>query len=343
MSNKVTIAEVAKEAGVSIATVSRVLNQREGKIKISEETKSTVQAAAHRLGYQADPFASALRTRRTGLFGAIIRDLRDPFLIKLFIEMQNAARENGIELLLGNANYDISVAGRQANIMVSLWFDGLILLGDMPGDLGVIKQFQDRKKPCVAVACGNRTDLPSINVDEAAGVNMVLDYLSSLGHKRIACVGDQKLLGVKERLFYFNEYATQHELIIEDGYLQECPNDQFKAAQAAATLLGLPIPPTAVFCGTDVIALGVMHQLMRSGIRVPEDISVTGFDDIEEASAAYPSLTTIRQQTDKISHQAIQMVAQMMKNSEAVIEMTAANILIEPELIIRESCGTMQH
>jgi LacI family transcriptional regulator len=342
MSTKVTIAEVAKEAGVSIATVSRVLNQREGKISISEETKSTVQAAARRLGYQADPFASALRTRRTGLFGAIIRDLSDPFLIKLFIEMQNAARENGIELLLGNANYDISVAGRQANIMISLWFDGLILLGDMPGDLGVIKQFQDRKKPCVAVACGNRYDLPSINVDEAAGVNMVLDYLSSLGHKRIACVGDQKLLGVKERLFYFKEYATLHELTIEDGYLQECPNDQFQAAHAAATIMALPIPPTAVFCGTDVIALGVMHQLMRSGIRVPEDISVTGFDDIEEASAVYPSLTTIRQRTDIISRQAIQMVAQMMKTSEPAIEMTAENILIAPELIIRESCGLLQ-
>ena len=101
MSKRVTIAEVAKEAGVSIATVSRVLNHRKGKIKISDETKTTVRSAAKRLGYQADPFASALRTRRSGLFGAIIRDLRDPFLTKVFIKMQESACERGIELLLG--------------------------------------------------------------------------------------------------------------------------------------------------------------------------------------------------------------------------------------------------
>ena len=115
MSRKVTIAQVAKEAGVSIATVSRVLNRREGNIRISEETRGSVEAAAERLGYQADPFATALRTRRSGLFGAIIRDLNDPFLIKVFVEMQRAARDKGIELLLANANFDISAAGRQAN------------------------------------------------------------------------------------------------------------------------------------------------------------------------------------------------------------------------------------
>jgi LacI family transcriptional regulator, repressor for deo operon, udp, cdd, tsx, nupC, and nupG len=338
MSKKVTIAEVAKEAGVSIATVSRVLNQRDGNIKISQETKSAVQAAAGRLGYQADPFAAALRTRRTGLFGAIIRDLRDPFLIKLFIEMQAAAREKGIELLLGNANYDISTAGRQATLMNSLWFDGLILLGDMPGDLNIVQQFQHSKKPCVAVACGMRNDLPSINVDEAEAVKLILDYLLSLGHRRIACVGDPHLLGVEERISFFVAYAHQHEMILDPGYQQICPNDQRMAAQTAAVLMALPIPPTAIFCGTDLIAIGVIQQLLRSGVRVPEDVSVTGFDDIEVAANTFPALTTIRQQTSEIAHRALQMVVNMMQPAAFTGEQVFENILIKPELVIRESC-----
>ncbi|MEA4910071.1 MAG: LacI family transcriptional regulator [Chloroflexi bacterium] len=336
MSKKVTIAQVAKEAGVSIATVSRVLNQREGNIKISDETKAIVQAVADRLGYQADPFASALRTRHSGLFGAIIRDLRDPFLIKVFIEMQGVARENGIELLLGNANYDISVAGRQANIMSGLWFDGLILLGDMPGDLGIVHQLQQINKPCVAVACGTRHDVPSINLDEEAGVDLSMNYLYSLGHRRIACVGDPNLLGVRERLAAFKDYAENHDLILEDGYLVECPNDQRSAAHGAARLMSLPKPPTAIFCGTDLIGLGVINQLNRSGVKVPDDVSVTGFDDIEEAANAFPSLTTISQLADKLAQQALQLLLKIMDTPSR--EIAVETILVKPELIVRESC-----
>ncbi len=336
MSKKVTIAEVAKEAGVSIATVSRVLNRRKGKIKISEETKTTVQQAAKRLGYQADPFASALRTRRSGLFGAIIRDLRDPFLTKVFINMQEAAFEKGIELLLGHANYDVVTAGRQASIMSSLWFDGLILLGDIPGDLDVMERLLESKKPCVAVACGPRNDLPSINLDEDKGSIQALDYLYSLGHRRIACCGDPSILGVKERLLCYQDYVRERGLIQEEGYYQVCSNNQMEAAHCASELMKLPHPPTAIFCGTDLIALGVINQLHRSGKRVPEDFSVIGFDDIEEDVEMFPSLTTIRQPADVIAEHAINLILQMRNGS--VENLGSTNILIQPELIIRESC-----
>lgn len=332
MSQKVTIAEVAREAGVSIATVSRVLNQREGKIKISDETKLQVKAAANRLSYQADPFASALRSRRSGLFGAIIRDLRDPFLIEVFIEMQAVAREKGIELLLGNANFDISIAGRQANIMNNLWFDGLILLGDMPGDLSIVNQIKNSGKPVVAVASGTRLDLPSVNLDEIAGVRLVLEYLTSLGHRRIACVADPDLLGVRERLAAFGACAGDFNLTLADGYVQSGSNSQHCAAECALTLVRLPIPPTAILCGTDLMALGVIHQLNRSGLKVPDDFSVTGFDDIAEAANAFPSLTTIRQQVDLIAHEALTLLIKIIEHQPV------ESVLIRPQLVVRESC-----
>lgn len=340
MSRKVTIAQVAKEAGVSIATVSRVLNQRDGSIKISAETSALVHAAADQFGYQADPFASALRTRRSGLFGTIIRDLCDPFLIKVFIEMQRAAREVGIELLLGNANCDISVAGRQAKIMNSLWFDGLILLGDMPGDLNLIQQVRKNKKACVAAVSGTRHDLPSVNLDEKVGVQLALNYLYALGHRRIACLGDPNLLGIRERLSAFQEYAGQNGLILEDGYMEACHNDQRSAAVSAAHLMQLPNPPTAIFCGTDLIAIGVINQLNRSGVKVPDDVSVTGFDDIEEASTVFPSLTTISQRADKIAQQALDLLLKMIESPDSPIEQET--ILVMPELVIRESCSPLK-
>ncbi len=337
MPRKVTIAQVAKEAGVSIATVSRVLNQREGNIKISDETKATVQEVADRLGYQANPFATALRTRRSGLIGTIIRDLRDPFLTQVFVEMQRVAHESGIELLLANANFDISVAGRQASIMNSLWFDGLILLGDIPGDLGLIQQVRQNKKPCVAAVSGSRTDLPSVNLDERAGVRLALDYLLSLGHRRISCLGVTELLGIKERLGAFLDYAQQNDLIMEEGYMQACQNNPRSAAISAANLMKLPNPPTAIFCTTDLIALGVINHFNRTGIKVPDDVSVSGFDNIEETSNAFPSLTTVSQRGDMIAKRALQLLLQMIEAAEPETE--PQTHLVTPELVIRESCG----
>ncbi|MCE1254474.1 MAG: LacI family transcriptional regulator [Anaerolineae bacterium] len=334
---KITIAEVAQEAGVSIATVSRVLNQRDGKIKISDETKQQVQAAADRLGYRVDPFALALRTRRTGLVGAIIRDLRDPFLIEVFIEMQSAAREKGLDLLLGNANFDISVAGHQASIMNSLWFDGLILLGDMPGDLSVVNQLKHTHKPCVAVASGTRHDLPSVNLDEIASVHMALSYLTGLGHRRIACMADPDLLGVRERLAAFQDSAAAFGLILDERYVQTCPSNRSEAAARVLNLLNLPIPPTAIICGTDIIALGVMHQLARTSYRVPQDISLIGFDDIKEAANSLPPLSTIRQPAGLIAGEALDLLLKIIDCEPGGEE--SASVLIQPQLITRESCA----
>ncbi len=337
MPKRVTIAEVAREARVSIATVSRVLSQRDGKIKISNETRATVQAAANRLGYQADPFASALRTGRSRLLGVIIRDLRDPFLIKVFIEMQSAAREKGMEVLLGHANYDLSIAGKQISIMNSLWFDGLAVLGDIPGDMGLVEQIQTSQKPCVAIACGTGYDLPCINVDDVAGTTLMLDYLYGLGHRRIASLGDPHLAGVKQRLSAFEEFAHQHALHLEEGYQAECLNNSESSARCAEQLMQLPTPPTAIFCGTDQIAISVIQRFNHLGIRVPEDVSVTGFDDIEEAAQTFPPLTTIRQQTDKIAQQALQVLLQRI--DPAAQEKENENVLIAPELVIRTSCA----
>ena len=121
---KVTITDVAKTANVSVSTVSRILNKVDGKIKISETTRQRVLDVALELGFSLNPFASALRTNRTGLMGVVIRDIADPFLVKLLKDIQWQCQEKGVELFISNSNYDIEKAYRQLGIMLNHWFDG---------------------------------------------------------------------------------------------------------------------------------------------------------------------------------------------------------------------------
>lgn len=334
---KVTIAEVAKAAGVSISTVSRVLNSRSGSIPISESTKQSVWNAANKLGYQVDPFASALRTRRSGVIGAIIRDIRDPFLVKVLRYLQILASEKGLELLLGHANYDIKTAGRQLGLMRSRWFDGLLLIGDIPGDPALIKQLKASHKPFITVSRGSEAGTFSVNVDEEAGSLLMLDYLYSLGHRRIACIGTEAQVGIASRLSYFQNYVLSHNLDFEDEYLKFCPNNRQSAAECTRQLLELPNPPTAIFAATDVTAFGALNCAWRMGWSVPEQISIGGFDDIDEASETFPPLTTVRQPVDIMAEKAVSLLLALIDGQS--VSGLSLNYSITPELIIRGSCA----
>jgi LacI family transcriptional regulator, repressor for deo operon, udp, cdd, tsx, nupC, and nupG len=333
---KVTIADVANVAGVSISTVSRVLNKRSGSIPISEETKQIVCNTAKKLGYQADPFASALRTRRSGVIGAIVRDIHDPFLVKVLLELQRLARKKGLELLLGHADYDLHTAGRQLMLMNSRWFDGLLLIGDIPGDMVLIQQLQASNKPFVTVAHGSQAGTIAVNVDEDEGSRLLLDYLSELGHRRIACIGTQSQVGIASRLSYYKDYIEKHNLYTENDYLQNCPNNRRSAAECTRILLNLPNPPTAIFAATDIIAIGAINCAWRMGWSVPDQISICGFDDIDEASQTFPLLTTICQPVDTMAERALDLLVGLIEGQSSTE--IKQNHIITPELIIRGTC-----
>ncbi len=170
----VTLADIAEAARVSVGTVSRVLNRREGSIKISQATTARVLEAAQRLGYQPNPFAAALRTQHTGVLGAIPRDMGDPFLSQLARALQHVAQQQGFELLQGHADYDQETAQRQLTLMLNHWFDGLFLLGNLPDDTALLAMVQRSRTPCVAVACGTEPSVPLVAVDEERGAGVSL-------------------------------------------------------------------------------------------------------------------------------------------------------------------------
>jgi LacI family transcriptional regulator len=335
---EVTITDVAREAQVSAGTVSRVLNERPGSISISDETKEKVWAAVQKLGYKANPFAAALRTKRTGIIGTVVRDIRDPFLNRLVRELQIVASQKDIELVLSHANYDIATAGRQINRMISHYFDGLIILGDITGDQALITQLRQFATPFVAVARGFQDLTTAINVDEENGTVLALDYLTELGHRKIAFLGGTENIGMEARLKIFETYAAEKNLTWEP-YLRLCPNHYKEAGQAAQTIFDLDDPPSAIFCATDVIALGTINSALYAGLRIPEQISIIGFDNIDDAAEVEPGLTTIDQPAGFMASKAIEILMEMI--NDASLEPTTKKISAQPTLIVRQSCGPL--
>jgi len=334
---RVTIIDVARAAGVSIGTASRVLNQRGGEIKISEETRNHVLEAARQLGYRPNPFASALRTQRTGVIGIIVRDMCDPFLSLLAREVQKVARAQGVDVLMAHAEYDLEIVGHHLAFMHSHWFDGLLLLGDMPGDQAIINELQKTSTPFVAVARGEETSPPMVNVDETAATRLGLDYLTGLGHRRIAFLGNLEHGGVQERLVLFRRYFAERGLALPEEYVRTCANSRGAALACAQSLLTLPQPPTALFCATDLAALGAISGAQRLGRRVPDDISIVGFDDIEGAADSFPALTTIRQPVGEMAAAAVGLLMGFIDGTQTAE--AEHRVLVAPRLMVRQSCA----
>jgi len=340
-SKRVTLMDVAREADVSVGTVSRVLNHREGHIKISEATQNQVIEAARKLGYQPNIFATALRTQRSGVIGAIVRDIGDPFLSLLAKEIQKKVREHGLNLLLANAEYDLDQAGKHIAYMHSHFFDGLLLIGDIPGDFAIINELRKSGTPYVTVARGQSADAPIVNIDEKKGVYMGISYLRDLGHKDIAFISDLRHGGVKEREEYFQNYYKKNSLFLNKDYVKTCHSERKEAVACAQRLLSLQQPPTAIFCATDLAAIGTMFSVLRMGLRIPEDVSVLGFDDIEISSDFYPALSTVRQPVGVMAEKAVNLLMELINgiNKDDVIE---DRILVKPQLIIRQSCSACE-
>ncbi len=335
--SSVTIADIAEAAHVSVGTVSRVLNRRDGSIKISQATQTRVLEAAQRLGYRPNPFAAALRTQRTGVLGAIIRDIGDPFLSELARTLQQAAHEQGFELLLGHTDYDPQTAQRQMTFMLNHWFDGLFLLGNIPGDMTLLSMIQQSRTPCVALASCSETSVALVALDEVRGASLSLDYLFQSGHRRIAFVGTIEHAGVSERLVTFRQFVHDRGLEWHDEYEQCCTRTPGDATVRLRQLLRLPSPPTAIFCASDVLALRAMNVAWQLGFHLPDQLSIIGFDDIEQAAESVPSLTTIRQPVALMAQQAVSMLREIIDGSPGDVQ--EHRCIVQPELIIRASCS----
>jgi DNA-binding LacI/PurR family transcriptional regulator len=287
------IADVAAHAGVGVATVSRVLN---GRANVAPATRDRVLSAIKTLDYHPSSVARNLSLRRTLVIGVVTPFLTNPSPIE---------RVRGIVTALGESEYDLALfdvesPGRQRRAFRLLAdphrTDGLLIVSLIPPD-DEVRRLQSAGIETVLVDA--RSDaLPSVVIDDVEGAAMATRYLLQLGHRRVALIGDKppdgfRFVSSRDRTVGYEKALAEFGVQVRPEYVREGTHSRHVARSIAEELLRLPTPPTAIFAASDTQALGVLEAARAFRLRVPDDLSVIGFDDIEIAS--YAGLTTIRQ------------------------------------------------
>ncbi len=346
----VGIRNIAEEAGVSIGTVSKILNNKTDGVRIGAETRQRVTEIALRLGYQPNPLASALRSNRTGIIGAVNLNPAGGFMGRLGMQVQLAAQHRDIELFVATVKSRSDSVAAQLTILQGQLFDGFVLLGDMPNYRDVARKLKNLDKPFVSVAAGTDIETPMVHTDEELGIKMILDYLTGLGHRKIAFLGSLAWPMVPRRLQAFREYLSAKGIPAPENYVSTVDNYPYQPGDIAAlehlhrvsilhskTLLQQPNPPTALFCAADAFALGALKGVTELGLAVPHDVSVTSFDGTDGTFTCQPELTTLRRPIEKIAVEAIDLLLALLDSpADPALQ---KRILVEPELIVRNSCA----
>ena len=345
----VTLKDVGREAGVSSITVSRVLNGATSAVPISEATRRRVLDAAARLGYQPNVMARGLRTNRSKIVGVMVEDITDPFLGSLIPEMDATLRARGYHLLLSHAALNPD-SGPTYDRLLGSRVDGLIILGDRALSRTNEAEVLAGHRHVVAVAHARQdTAIPSLNVDDIDGVRLALDHLRGLGHKRIGFVGNRESWDMSRRLDTFLAMMAAEGLPVPDDAVALAPHTTSDGYAAARSLQSRGVAITALFCATDSLALGALCALNEAGLRVPDDMSVVGFDDIPIAAFATPPLTTVRQPAAELARRAVTHLLDLIDgdgfsagpddpyHADSRSSLAAGLDLLPPELVVRRT------
>lgn len=287
-----TIDDVARRAGVSTATVSRCLNSPE---RVANNTRDLVLAAVAELGYSPNFGAKALASKRTNTFGAIIPTMANAIFARGLQAFQEELTEQGANLLVASSYYDARIEEQQIRAMVARGADGLLLIGTARSDS--IYQFLQQQEIPVVLAWSYGPDIgyPMVGFDNRSASAQITQMAIDLGHRRLAYISapradnDRARDRVEGTKACMRECGLDPELmpIIETPYSIPEAGDAFEALMRSDHL------PTVVLCGNDVLAVGALCRAREMGVKVPDDISLTGFDDIELASVVDPGITTV--------------------------------------------------
>jgi LacI family transcriptional regulator len=329
----VTIKDVAREAGVSVASVSRALN---GTGEVTDEIRRRVETAAKRLKYVPDRAAQMLITRSTRTIGVLLPDLHGEFFSELIRGIDAAARSRGLHLLVSSSHGNVqeaavalkSMMGRVDGVLVmSPHVDGRVLRRILPRSIpGVLMNTHDR-----------RASLTSVSIDNFGGAFAVTEHLLRQGYGRIAHVaGPDGNFDAQERLRGYQEALAQHahrkwEWLVRGEFTEE------SGYRAAREILALSERPDAVFAANDAMALGCLFAFNEANVRVPRDVALAGFDDIPIARFVTPPLTTVRVNTSELGARALDRLAVEIEQGGAA---RRSGEVLATELVVRASTGT---
>lgn len=332
-SARVTIRDVAAHAGVSVATVSKVINGRYG---VSAATISRVQAIIDEMGYEASLVAQSLRNHRTNVIGILVADL-EPFSTELLKGAAHAIRNTGFELVVysagGRTSDHVGWERRYLSRLSGTLIDGALLVTPTVVDVSY-------GAPIVAVdPHAGPTDLPTIDSDNLRGAVVATQYLLELGHRRIAMItGRPDLQSAHLREQGYRQALLEAGIPVAEALIQEGAYDAAVSAEAARRLLTSTPRPTAVFAANDMSAIATVDVAHELGLRVPDDVSVVGFDNVPESALTTPPLTTVNQPIREMGRRAIEVLVSLIRG-EPVEE---THITLATNLVVRQSTRPVQ-
>ncbi len=326
---RVTHKDVAAQARVSVATVSYVINN--GPRRVAAETRERVEEAIAALGYYPSEVARSLRLQQSSTVGLIIPDSANPFYAEIARELERACTEEGLLVLLCNSDRDPQRERRFVHMLRAKQVDGVVITPQ--GDVQALLQPLLAAHIPVVVLERALAGVHCIAIDDLEGGRAATQHLIDLGHRRIGVIRHQSTaLSMQRHQGYQQALAAagipyRSAFIIENGPTQA---DGYKAMLA---LLALPQRPTAVFTHNDIMALGAMRAIYDSGLRVPEDVSLVGYDDITTAAYLAPPLTTVRSPKTEMGVLAARTVLRLVQEPD----WPAQTVTLPVRLIVRAS------
>jgi len=331
-----TIRDVAKRAGVGIATVSRVLNQSPS---VSEETRQKVLDAIAEMNYSPNPIARRLSTGKTLTIGVVVPFFTLPDFVKRLQGVQQALAESEYDLVLFNVE-TVAQRDRYLNDLPrQTRVDGLLVIG-LPLNSIQSDQFHQAGIPIVSIDVAS-PGVHLVSVDHVQGSKMAVRHLLELGHRKIAFVSDvlndpYGFVATKQKYQGYCETLEEAQLPIPPEYHQHGEHGREAARKMGAALFSLPDPPTAIFAASDTQAIGVMEAAREVGIKVPEQLSVIGYNDIRDAE--YMNLTTIHQPLYESGLTGAQILLQAIENPSEEFE----KVILPISLVVRKTTAPPQ-
>lgn len=330
-----SIRDVAKRAKVSIATVSRAMNNP---ATVDPETAKRVRRAVDELNYYPDSHARSLVSGRSRLLGLIVSDITNPFFPELVQGFENVALREKYEIMVGSTAYDSVRMAQCVRRMLERKVEGVaIMTSEM--DQPLIDQLVRRKIPSVFLDVGSiRPFISNIQVDYARGIRQAVDHLIQLGHDRIGFIsGPVGLKSADIRRQAFLECLKETGNLEEKELVTAGDHTIDGGLQAMSLLLDRPNCPTAVLASNDLTAIGAMRAVRRKGLTVPGDISIIGFDDIHFAAFTEPPLTTVALSRWELAENAFHALMKHIEPADVEQTQRGAEYKVTPVLVIRES------
>src|SRR5579863_7082777 len=349
-SSNVTIRDVAKQSGFSSTTVSIVLNNAPLARYIPAVTKKRIEQAAKKLGYRPNLFARSLRSKRSHTVGVMVFDMTDPFCTLVLRGIENTLYQSSYLPILTDVHNEGSRFERYLEMLLDRRIEALIVIANWVFlDINLLGDLEKSSIPTAMIGCELKTDsISSIIVDNEVGGHLALEHLHSLGHRKIALIrGPKALTDSSPRWRGIRSCAKQCSLDLDPRLVMDLPESRdpissFESGyKLTEDLIRQKRPFTAVLAFDDMSAFGAIRALNKAGIRVPEQCSVIGFDDVSTSAIYTPSLTTVRQPMEAMGTSAVGIVVDGINAVLEKREINATHRKVLPELVVRESTRSL--